>query len=232
MRENLGLTADLRIAPPIDTNFGRFVDRTPGDTLQQPTHDRRAFLIGAGGSVGFSLLAAQWPGIAAAHSHAVAMAAAPTDTTLELLDTDEARLVDALTAQIVPTDDTPGAREAGALYFIDRSLRTWASYRADDFRSSLRDFQAAYSAANPGTDFASASDEMQIAYLSTVDSTPFFASVRFLTLLGLFALPAYGGNRDGIGWKLIGFEDTHTYAPPFGYYDRDYPGFFSAQGTK
>ena len=44
-------------------------------------------------------------------------------------------------------------------------------------------------------------------------------------LLGMFTLPAYGGNRAGVGWKLIGFEDTHAFYPPFGYYDRDYPGF-------
>ena len=41
----------------------------------------------------------------------------------------------------------------------------------------------------------------------------------------MFTLPAYGGNRDRVGWKLIGFEDTHAFYPPFGYYDRDYPGF-------
>ena len=26
----------------------------------------------------------------------------------------------------------------------------------------------------------------------------------------MFTLPAYGGNRDGVGWKLIGFEDQHV----------------------
>jgi hypothetical protein len=41
----------------------------------------------------------------------------------------------------------------------------------------------------------------------------------------MFSLPAYGGNRDAAGWKLIGFEDQHVFHPPFGYYDRDYPGF-------
>jgi hypothetical protein len=41
----------------------------------------------------------------------------------------------------------------------------------------------------------------------------------------MFTLPAYGGNRDRVGWKLIGFEDTHAFYPPFGHYDRDYPGF-------
>ncbi|MGH8237656.1 MAG: hypothetical protein ACREXP_11635 [Steroidobacteraceae bacterium] len=33
------------------------------------------------------------------------------------------------------------------------------------------------------------------------------------------------GNLDGVGWKLLGFQDQHIFEPPFGYYDRDYPGF-------
>jgi hypothetical protein len=41
----------------------------------------------------------------------------------------------------------------------------------------------------------------------------------------MFSLPAYSGNRGGIGWKLIGFEDHHVFHPPFGYYDRGDPGF-------
>jgi hypothetical protein len=44
-------------------------------------------------------------------------------------------------------------------------------------------------------------------------------------MLGMFAMPTYGGNRNNIGWKLIGFEDAHVFYPPFGYYDRGYPGF-------
>jgi hypothetical protein len=27
------------------------------------------------------------------------------------------------------------------------------------------------------------------------------------------------------GWKLVGFTDMHAFVPPFGHYDRDYPGF-------
>ena len=49
--------------------------------------------------------------------------------------------------------------------------------------------------------------------------------MRLLTVLGMFTMPAYGGNRDGLGWQLIGFVDQHVFKPPFGYYDRDYPGF-------
>ena len=34
------------------------------------------------------------------------------------------------------------------------------------------------------------------------------------------------------GWKLIGFEDRHAFQPPFGYYDRDYPGFVDDRGEE
>jgi hypothetical protein len=44
-------------------------------------------------------------------------------------------------------------------------------------------------------------------------------ALRFLTIAGLLASPQYGGNHDGIGWQLIGFEDLHAFTPPFGYYD-------------
>ena len=39
------------------------------------------------------------------------------------------------------------------------------------------------------------------------------------------ACAAYVKSQAGVGWKLIGFEDRHVFQPPFGYYDRDYPGF-------
>jgi hypothetical protein len=38
----------------------------------------------------------------------------------------------------------------------------------------------------------------------------------------MFSNPSYGGNRDEVGWKLIGFEAPHPWQPPFGYYDADY----------
>jgi len=37
--------------------------------------------------------------------------------------------------------------------------------------------------------------------------------------MGFLASPAWGGNRDKVGWKLIGFEDAGAFQPPFGYYD-------------
>ena len=146
--------------------------------------------------------------------------------TISFLTAAEAADVEAVAAQIIPTDDSPGAREAGVVRFIDRALGSFLSQLSGDYREQLAGFQAGYRQHYPAAaSFASLTPEQQIEHLKRIDQTPFFTTTRLLTLLGMFSLPAYGGNRDDVGWKLIGFEDRHVFNPPFGYYDRDYPGF-------
>ena len=60
---------------------------------------------------------------------------------------------------------------------------------------------------------------------STSSGTPFFTTVRDHTVTGMFASPKHGGNYNKAGWKMIGFEDTLNFKPPFGYYDKDYAGW-------
>jgi hypothetical protein len=38
----------------------------------------------------------------------------------------------------------------------------------------------------------------------------------------MFSSPEYGGNRDKVGFELLGFTDQHAWQPPFGFYDADY----------
>jgi gluconate 2-dehydrogenase gamma chain len=185
---------------------------------------RRGFLFGAGGALAVTWAATHWPAIAAAHAHAAA-ATSNAGAALVFLSAADAHDVEAIAAQIVPSDDAPGAREAGALYFIDRSMHTWLAGEAETFRAGLRAFQAKFAATHSNVAFASADDAAQRAFLTANETSDFFDRIRALTLIGLFALPQYGGNRDGIGWRLIGFDNQHAFAPPFGYYDRDYPGF-------
>lgn len=182
---------------------------------------RRRLLQAIAATLGAAALPTGWADIALAAVHA-------PDQKLSFFSASEAADVEAVAAQIIPTDDTPGAREAGVVNFIDRALATFLSHLASDYRAQLADFQAAFSKQRPAADaapFASLASEQQIEYLKTVDRTPFFEATRLLTLLGMFTMPKYGGNRDGIGWQLIGFEDQHAFHPPFGFYDRDYPGF-------
>ncbi|HSS69661.1 MAG TPA: gluconate 2-dehydrogenase subunit 3 family protein, partial [Casimicrobiaceae bacterium] len=41
-------------------------------------------------------------------------------------------------------------------------------------------------------------------------SGAFFASLVDVTMEGFFSDPIYGGNRDKIGWKLVGFPGVHA----------------------
>lgn|SRR5262245_42665728 len=187
---------------------------------------RRSLLQAVAAAVAASAIPLRWPEIAEAVQHAHGNAAVGEDSGFSFLTAAEAADVEAIAAQIVPTDDTPGAREAGAVRFIDRALATFWSQLASDYRAQLTAFQTTVRERHPGAGpFAALTADRQIEFLKQVDRTPFFNTTRVLTLLGMFTLPAYGGNRDGVGWKLLGFEDAHVFQPPFGHYDRDYPGF-------
>jgi gluconate 2-dehydrogenase gamma chain len=202
----------------------------------QDGNSRRSFLASTGGLITAAWLGAHWPAVAAAAQHAGDMemahdaagagAASVPWKGYEFLTASEAADADAIAAQIVPSGATPGAREAHAVYFIDRALGTFFAGWAADFREGLQDFQARFHTAHPAEDsFAKSSDATQIAYLETLDRTPFFELLRTLTLLGMVSAPKYGGNVDGAGWKMMGFEDRHAFTPPFGYYDARYTGF-------
>lgn len=187
---------------------------------------RRQFLRATGGAFGAAWIGAHWPQFVAAAEHAHAASSGTADRSLKVLSPAQARDIEAIAAQIVPSGDTPGAREAGVVYFIDHVHAGPYAARAGEFMAGLRQFQSEFSARNPGvTSFADLPEDAQLVYLTSIEATPFFGTMKFLTVLGLLALPSYGGNAGKLGWTLVGFVDQHAWAPPFGYYDRDYPGF-------
>jgi gluconate 2-dehydrogenase gamma chain len=188
-------------------------------------NSRRSFLLSSGGWLSGAWIAAHLPGISAAAHHAEQMPSEASGAHLQFFSAQEASDVQALCSQIVPSGATPGAREAHAVYFIDRSLATYFAAMAADYRKGLGEFQDHFLAANPGHAFGAAGPQIQMAFLKTADRTPFFETTRMLTVLGMFSSPKYGGNFQGAGWKLMGFVDQHAFAPPFGYYDAQYQGF-------
>ena len=187
---------------------------------------RRAFLRLVGGTLGASCLSLNWSEIAVAAEQAATSRSAAGSRATRFLTSSEAADVEAICAQIIPSDTTPGAREAGVLLFVDRALSSFFAHQAPAFRSGLAEFQGACRRWRPqASSYAALPSAQQIEFLHSVDHTPFFDSMRLLTVIGMFSMPAYGANRDGAGWKLLGFEDLHAFQPPFGYYDRDYPGY-------
>lgn len=204
--------------------------------MQEAEPSRRSFLAATAKLASASWIAMHWSQIAAAQEMGHAghdMAAMPGPTKITTLTAAEAAEVDAISNQIVPGGETPGARAAHTVIFIDNALGSFFKDQQASFRKGLVDFQAAYAAKSGSTmPFSHATDAQQIAYLQTVDSTPFFLAVRRLTVLGIIAMPKYGGNFEGVGNKLIGVIDRHVWRPPFGFYDKDYAGFVPYPGTK
>ncbi|HKP85908.1 MAG TPA: gluconate 2-dehydrogenase subunit 3 family protein [Blastocatellia bacterium] len=184
---------------------------------------RRLFLIRSCAGVGAAWLSSRWPEIVAAQEHAHSRAASAAPVNFEFFTPEEAAEVEAIAAQIIPTDDTPGAREARVIYFIDRALKTFDSDKQPLYKKGLLELQA--KSKNPllgAKKFSDLKSENQIKVLKGIQLTPFFQQVRAHTIMGFLSNPEYGGNYDQIGWKHIGFEDRFFHNPPFGYYDREY----------
>ncbi|HLG15733.1 MAG TPA: gluconate 2-dehydrogenase subunit 3 family protein [Blastocatellia bacterium] len=184
---------------------------------------RRLFLGNLSGGLGAAWLASRMPEILAAQDHAHRAAISRKPVKFEFFTAEQAAEVEAIAAQIIPSDSSPGAREAHVIYFIDRALTTFDKDKQKLYADGLKRLQRALKKFAPkAARFSEAADERQIETLKAIEKTPFFQTVRTHTIIGFLANPDYGGNFERAGWKVIGFEDNFFYQPPFGYYDRDY----------
>lgn len=164
-------------------------------------------------------------------------------------------------ARIIPTDETPGAREAGCIDFVDRYLsgigfifakpdgsgfEVLEGKAADAWRQRIAIMRARYikgildlDARSRDAFFAdfidltpaqqdeilksvengapaaqmtaveydsSASNEPALQQTSTEIELDFFPLLVTHTRQGFYADPIYGGNREHMGWKVIGFH--------------------------
>ena len=185
---------------------------------------RRLFVVESCAGIGSAWLLSNLPEIVAAQDHARHAAQSPGSVRLEFLTPEQAAEVEAVAAQIIPTDATPGAREARVVYFIDRALKTFAAEDGPAFLKGLKDLQSKVRKQfrkQKAERFSALSSDQQIKLLKSIEKSDFFELVRTMTIYGMFANPTYGGNYEEIGWKLIGFESQFAFEPPFGFYDRE-----------
>jgi gluconate 2-dehydrogenase gamma chain len=209
----------------------------------QDALSRRTFLSHGVSCISASLLAAHWPAALAAAQHAHVSAESGTPPGFEFFTPELAVEVNAVAARIIPTDETPGAREAGVVYFIDRALTTFASGDRTLYTEGMAELQARAREMFPSVErFSVATAEQQDEILRALDKNTassdrpfrgrllvrdFFETLRQHTIAGFLIDPDSDrrGNRDGVGWRVIGREREHVFQPPFGYYDKDYPGW-------
>ncbi len=179
-------------------------------------YSRRLFMTRLVTGAGAALALGAIPNFAAAHEHAAK--AKDGERKFTCFSADEAKELEAVCERIIPSDENgPGAREAGAIFFIDYVL----THYEPDLQSKFRKALAYYAKEAAPKLFSELPAEQQIAILKQHEKAEEFDYVRAYTVFGFLGDPGYGGNRDGIGWSYIGFENPGMFTPPFGYYDAE-----------
>jgi gluconate 2-dehydrogenase gamma chain len=152
----------------------------------------------------------------------------PPREPLKALTAHEADLLDRIAELLVPSDENgPGATEAMAVRYIDRSLAGALSDQREAYRVGLAALER-YATQTRGAAFLKLTETNQISLLIDVESGTatganvgfdgssgaFFTMVRGHVMQGTFGDPVYGGNEGFVGWDLIGYPGVRTVVTP------------------
>ena len=142
-------------------------------------------------------------------------AAAPgaiAETARSTLTAKEMTLLKQLLARLLPADETGGgAVEAGAHLYIDRALGGYHSRHLPMYRDGLAAAEKLLSGnvdapAKARLDAMLGQMEAGKAGAGFKDGgRSFFGLLRTHMIEGTFGDPSYGGNRDYLGWQMIGY---------------------------
>jgi gluconate 2-dehydrogenase gamma chain len=185
-------------------------------------HNRRAFLRAAA-AAGAAWSAADIFSVEDALAWAAEQTAGQARRDFSVLTASDAEVLDALSSRIIPSvDGRPGAHEAGVVFFIDKSLATFNAGQKKMYADGVQDLnRRAARKWKETASFAKLTAAQQDELVREIEKTPFFQAARFDTIVGTFALPTWGGNRDFVGWHMLGLEHQPRFQAPFGEYDAD-----------
>lgn len=133
-----------------------------------------------------------------------------------MLDDSQLRCLEALLDTIIPADDFLGAVDAGVGDYLLRQLAGDLAELLPSYQLWLSDLDAE-SRAFRGMSFAELDSAERTSLLKIVergeiatdwslDPAPFFRQIVEHCAEGYYSDPDNGGNRDGIGWRMIGYE--------------------------
>jgi gluconate 2-dehydrogenase gamma chain len=133
----------------------------------------------------------------------------------QYLASEQVLTVEAVTEQIIPADDEPGAKWAGVVHYIDLGLAGKFRRFRPLYEAGLKQLgslaQTRSSKAFWALDFSTQKQLLEKLEqdTSSVGGGPsgaeFFKRAREDTLCGFFGEPKYGGNKEFIGWKILKF---------------------------
>ena len=119
---------------------------------------------------------------------------------------------------LIPSDEFPGASEAGVADYLERQFETDLADKRDFYFSGLAALENEMFARFQ-TGFAKLTSDQQTSTLKLIElgevSTPWPVSPKdFFTLLvnttaeGYYSNSEQGGNRDAVSWVMTGFENS------------------------
>lgn len=129
----------------------------------------------------------------------------------------QTRTLRAAVDRIIPPDDFPGGWEAGVGDFLQLLWTREPHFLAEAVQGlDALDREAR---AQAGAAFADLSADAQDALLRRVEAgevradwplppAAFFALLVRQCMEGFYADPGNGGNKDGVSWRMVGFEVT------------------------
>ena len=203
---------------------------------RRPVFSRRDLLKGVSVASAAGAAVAAAPGQLLAEPVPTAVQAATPNTTAsarsdgprreayEYFTAEEAELLEAIADHLIPADENgPGAVEARAVHYIDRSLAGPQEESREAYRSGLAAFDR-YCRDSRGAAFRELPANDQISALIDVEtgsatgarvgfvgsSAGFFQMVRSHVIHGTFGDPHYGGNADFVGWELLGYPGVRV----------------------
>jgi gluconate 2-dehydrogenase gamma chain len=129
---------------------------------------------------------------------------------------DDARTIAAFCERLMPGEGgRPGATNANVLNYIDLALSGAYADHQDFYRRGVAQLNAqclkTYGKAFHGLtstqqdETISALEHGKAPEFVSPTAQSFFETVRTHTMEGMFADPIYGGNKDFLGWQLVGF---------------------------
>jgi gluconate 2-dehydrogenase gamma chain len=124
-------------------------------------------------------------------------------------------IFEAACERILPTDSDPGAKAMGAAIYIDRLLAE-DSYTGEFLRQRpilTEGLDSLETAAKARYDkpFTRLGNRQQDTVLGELADPQFLTTLVRATLDGVLYDPFYGGNHDGMGWRMIQFSPTVSF---------------------
>ena len=186
--------------------------------LERPS-SRREFLHQCGICTGSFILPLAWAKLAfpqehmRMHSQETGGSQSARPLEFRFFNPAQAAAVEAVTDQIIPADEQPGAKLAGVVHYIDLVLTGVRKDLGPAYIQGIQHLEALaheiYGKTFPELPFA---DQTNVLEKLEHDQTPinkgvnggdFFGIMRKHTLEGFFGDPKH--NRDSVGWKVLGF---------------------------